>query len=240
MDKEREELLRTRTWSNKVRQENAPAPSDTALQERHEQSAEFNARVHQVLAEIPVPPTLRAQICARRNIIQVPSWREPRRFWAVAAMAALLAILATGLFLWNRPPAEDTTYAAFRSQMVGFALREYSMDIHTNQLGEVRAHLAANGAPANFQLPSPLAQAPVKGCKRLSWHGNPVGMVCFGASNGETLDMFVIDSAHAVNAADFNLEIIKNLPTATWQSGGKTFLLAGNIPVTELEKLVKS
>ena len=239
MDKEREELLRTRTWSEKVRQDNAPAPSDPTLQECHEQSAEFNARVHQVLAEIPVPPTLRARICARRKIITVPSWREPR-FWAAGAIAALFAILATGLFLWNRPPAEDTTYAAFRSQMVGFALREYSMDIHTNQLSEVRSYLAANGAPADFQLPSPLAAAPVKGGTKLSWQGKPVGMICFGASTGETLYMFVIDSAHAVNAADFNLEIVKNLPTATWRSGGKTFLLAGNIPVPELERLVKT
>ena len=36
------------------------------------------------------------------------------------------------------------------------------------------------------------------------------------------------------------ISTFKNLSTATWVSGNKTFLLAGKVPEQELERLTKS
>jgi hypothetical protein len=235
----RQALLRARNWSEKVRDPESSAnatANDPALAKLQQQSEQFNARVHQALADIPVPPALRDQILARNKIVTVPYWRTPRAI----AMAAALAFMATGLFFWTTAKfrGEDKTFAGFRSRMVGFALREYRMDIHTNSLAEVQKYLAQKGAPAGFNLPATLAQTPVKGGAALTWQGQPVSMVCFDKLN-TTLYMFVIE--HSV--APVNERVVapfKTVATATWTSDGKTFLLTGEVPLSELEMLTKS
>ena len=235
----REALLRARNWSEKVRDPESSmeaAEGDPALANLQQQSEQFNARVHQALAEIPVPPALRDQILARNKVITVPYWRTPRAI----AMAAALAFMATGLFFWTTAKfgGEDRTFAGFRSRMVGFALREYRMDIHTNSLPEVQKYLARQGAPAEFSLPPILAQTPVKGGAALTWQGQPVSMVCFDKLN-RTLYMFVIEHG-AAPVDERSLAPFKTVATATWTAGGKTFLLAGDVPLSELDTLTKS
>jgi hypothetical protein len=240
VDNNREDLRRARTWSPKVREETGPLPTgaDPELEQFGKESAEFNARVHQALAEIPVPPNLREQILARSKIIPVRGWRRQRPLLAIAAAFVLLGALA---ILFLRPAPEDRTFTGFRSRMVAFAIRQYSMDIHTNQFAAVQSYLARTGAPADFPLPTALANSPVMGGAKLSWQGKPVGMVCFAAKTGQTLYMFVIDSADIPGApAAFDLAPQKSLATAAWHSAGKTFLIAGDVPLEELEKLVKS
>ena len=235
----REALLRARNWSEKVRDPASGADAaedDPALANLKQHNEQFNARVHQALAEIPVPPGLRDQILARNKVITVPYWRTPRAI----AMAAALAFMATGLFFWTTAKfgGEDRTFAGFRARMIGFALREYRMDIHTNSLAEVQKYLTEKGAPAGFNLPATLAQTPVKGGAALSWQGQPVSMVCFDKLN-TTLYMFVIEHG----AAPVNERVVapfKTVSTATWTAEGKTFLLTGDVPLSELETLTKS
>jgi hypothetical protein len=204
---------------------------------------EFDSRVREAFASIPVPPNLREQILARGKIISVPFWRRSSTAKATLALAAAVVLVATGLIFWNNAPREDKTFAGFRSRMVSFALRSYDMDLHTNQLAAVQSYLATKGAPADFPLPPTLAATTVKGGKSLLWQGKPVGMVCFGHGN-ETLYMFVIDSplpgTPTNAAAPPAIATYKNLATATWTTGDKTFFLAGRIPATDLERLVKS
>ena len=239
MDNKRDELRRTRTWSRKLQEEGdvSSAGNDPELDQLRNESAEFNARVHHALAEIPVPPDLREQILARRKIIPVSGWRRHQVLLRIAAAFLILGTLAA--VFW-RPSSEDKTFAGFRSRMVAFAIRQYSMDIHTNQLASVQSHLASHGAPAQFSLPPGLAATPVIGGASFAWQGKPVGMVCFKATGGETLYMFVIDSADAPGSRDFEVSPQKNLGTVTWRSAGKTFLIAGEVPLQDLEQLVKS
>lgn len=239
MDNKREELRRTRNWSRKFQEENdvSPAGNDPELDQLRKESAEFNARVHHALAEIPVPPELREQILARRKIVPLSGWR---RHQALLRIAAAFLILGTLVVVFRRPGSEDKTFAGFRTRMVSFALRQYSMDIHTNQFAAVQSHLASHGAPAEFSLPPGLAARPVVGGASLEWQGKPVGMVCFKAIGGETLYMFVITSTDAPGSRDFEASPQKTLGTVTWRSAGKTFLITGQVPLQELEQLVKS
>src|SRR3954466_5883449 len=99
-------LLRQRPWvSRPVDEEGADlekASLDGELKELQSSHEEFNARVHQALAGIPVPPTLRDQIFARRKIVSVRTWQ-----WRAPAMLAALAALiafAASLFVFTNPP----------------------------------------------------------------------------------------------------------------------------------------
>jgi hypothetical protein len=239
VDNNREEFRLTRTWSRKLRPEDEPTSTrnNPDLDQLQKASADFNARVHHALAEIPVPPELREQILARRKIIPVSGWR---RHQALLRIAAAFLILGTLAAVFWRPGSEDKTFAGFRSRMVAFAIRQYSMDIHTNQLASVQGYLASRGAPAVFGLPAGLAARPVIGGASFSWQGKPVGMVCFKAVDGKTLYMFVVDSASVPGSVDFQASPQKSLGTVAWRSGGKTFLIAGEMPLHDLEQLVKS
>jgi len=238
-DEKREALLRARNWSEKVRDAESSMEAggnDAALTTLQQRSEQFNALVHQALADIPIPADLRDQILARNKVITVPYWRTPRAI----AMAAALAFMATGLFFWTTAKlgGEDRTFAGFRSRMIGFALREYRMDIHTNSLPVVQKYLADQGAPAEFTLPPTLAQTPVKGGAALTWQGQPVSMVCFDKLN-TTLYMFVIEDRVAA-VQERVVAPFKTVATATWTSNGKTFLLTGDVPLSELDLLTKS
>lgn len=244
----REALLRARNWSEKLRDEDpipASLQNDPAARELHRRSEAFNAQAHRSLQQIQVPSNLRERILAQqqstqpqsaeKKIITVPFWRTPRAI----ALAAAFAFMATGITFWITAPRENQSFAGYRSRMIGFALREYRMDIHTNNLAEVQKFLAQNGAPAEFNLPSSLAQTPVKGGATLTWQGRPVSMVCFDRLN-TTLYMFVIDHTSAPIKPTQEIATFKDLSTATWTSGNKTFLLAGKVPNEELERLTKS
>lgn len=228
-----ESALRTRTWSEKVRTEEAGLINSPDARELKNRSAEFNAKAHAALSTVPVPPQLRDQILASNRIIRVPFWRTPRAL----ALAAGLALLATGLIFLARAPREDQTYAGFRNRMIGFALREYRMDIHTNSFPAVEQFLTAKGTPSDLKLPPTLAQAPVKGGAALTWQGKPVSMVCFDRKE-TTIYMFVVDQP--TGAANFAHQDLpdKGVATATWTSAGKTYFLAAKLPQSELEQLV--
>ena len=247
MDKERakEILLLRRRWAPSRSSEETTAvelsEKDPELAAFAQQNEEFNARVHHELANIPVPDVpkgLRDQVLARGIVLPVPFWKKPE----LLAIAASLLVLGTALLFWMGS-REETTYAGFRSRMVGFALREYRMDLFTQSLPQLKEFLAARGGPSEFSLPAPLANTPLKGGARLSWQNVPVSMVCFDWQGKETIYMFVIDGTHA-SPAKFSSEPrlfrVKGLTTATWIADGKTFLLAAKIPQNVLSDLVKS
>jgi hypothetical protein len=238
----KEALLRRRTWLRAERAEDK-ALSDQAeaipeLKELMSEQERFNARVNEALAGIPVPPSLREHILARRKTVSVSFWRTRP---VLLAMAAALIILLTGVLFWMRVPTEDQTFAGFRSRMVGFALREYRMDKLTSNLAELKQFLAQTGVPSDFDLPRGLANTPVKGGARLSWQGKPVSMVCFDWKGEKTLYMFVIEEAElgsgAIPTTPY-LEEFKRLTTAVWSANGKAFLLAGELPQGEVLTLL--
>ena len=239
MDKDKEMLLRSRPWVKASEDEERAAKAagnDPALSKFHQQQQEFNARVHDELVAIPVPKDLRDQILARQKVLRVPTSTWSAK--PLLALAAALVLLGVGLFYWNRPQ-EDLSVAGFRSRMVKFVLKEYSMDRLTNDMTDLKNFLSSKGRPTQFVLPPELAKVPLKGGASLSWQGKPVSMVCFDWKGKETLYMFVLNEALA-NAAAPQIKPVKNLSSATWSADGKTFILAGEISEPELAGLVKS
>jgi hypothetical protein len=182
------------------------------------------------LRQIPVPAGLKEQIISERLAEQRRlAWRPVR---ALAAVAALVLIFSFAVF-WPVRPGPNTLNI-YQNRMVGVALRGYAMDLATNDLVQIRAHLARNRAPADFDLPAGLKQVEVSGCAVENWEGGKVSMICFRTGKplpaGEQSDiwLFVVDSSSfkGLPAGDATrVSRINRLITASWTQGNKLYLL---------------
>lgn len=209
----------------------ALAQKDPQLRRWLEQQTDFHRSVRQALHRIPVPDNLRERILAQAkvvtpNVVTPPAWTWRRGRWAMAAAIALLLGFAA---FWLLTPSGDG-FSTFRSRMVRAVLRQYSMDIQTNDLGQIRQYLGARQAPADFVLRPGLARLPVTGAGVLSWQGQRVSMVCLdGGARQGTLFLFVVDRAAVRRAPGESPELlpVSKLMTASWTDGDRTYLLAG-------------
>jgi hypothetical protein len=177
------------------------------------------------LRELPVPAHLKTALLAERKVIRPEFWQRPA-VWLAAAAACALLIGVAGLMLQPRVPDRFTD---FRSRMVRSALRQYSMDIVTNDMPSVRQFMAARGAPADYSLPPGLARLSLTGGAALKWRSTPVAMVCFDRGDQEMLYLFVMDRAVAKDAppATPHLEKVNKLMTVSWSEGDRAYVLAG-------------
>jgi len=113
--------------------------------------------------------------------------------------------------------------------LVRMALREYHLDIVTNDMDQVRNYLATHGGTGAYAVPAGLERLRLTGGGMARWRGNPVSMVCFDRGDREMLFLFVMegtavpDGPPAVPA----LTKVNKLMTASWTRDGKTYLLAG-------------
>ena len=199
-----------------------------------EQCAVQNA-IRERFKQVPVPAGLKEQILSEHKARSVVVWwRQPVSLAAAAALVALIGIAA----LWLRPrpePLEQVNTATFRSRMEGQVLRVYAMTLETNDLNQVRTHLAQQQAPADFALPGKLAQSPLAGCGVLKWQDKRVSMICFQTGKplppgGKSdLFLFVVDRSALPDAPETGVPEINpgtKLITATWSVGDKTYVLA--------------
>lgn len=202
------------------------ARRDPALKDWLERHGDFQRAVAKSFQEIAVPDGLCARLLAQPRIITpFPWWRRPGWLSAAAAVALLLGLAAW----WVRPPAENSL-SVFRSRMAGIVLRQYTMDIETNDMAQIRAYLARRQAPADYVLPEKLGRLPLLGADVLSWHGERVSMVCLDSVGQGTLFLFVVNGASVDGSASSTTEFmqIKKLTTASWTHQGRTYLLAGS------------
>ena len=176
-----------------------------------------------------VPAGLKDQILAERKVHTAPLQSRRRLLLAVAAIAVL-----AGLVIYWLPPSEDISYAAYRGRMVSTALRNYGMALATNDHAQIRTFLNRYGAPSDYILPQPLRRVALTGCAIEPWQGAKVSMVCFDSGQphppGQANDiwLFVIDSAGVRKPPAASAPIIAKVnraSTATWSTGGRTYLL---------------
>lgn len=185
----------------------------------------FQEAVRARLRSAPVPAGLRDQLLASRKVIRPAFWQRQSVWLAAAACLVLVLGLAVSLL---QQPAPDR-FADFRVRMVRTVLREYRMDVVTNDMTQVRRFLAEQGAPADYDLPAGLARLSLTGAGRLQWRGHAVSMVCFERADHEMIYLFVLPENAARTTPDHTLEVehVNKLATVSWTRGNKTYLLAG-------------
>ena len=186
----------------------------------------------------PIPADLRSQLLlARATIARRAWWSRPVWLAAAASVALLLA-----LGVWRLRPASGTgQLEAFLGAMELAAL---DMSAHVDAFGmdgpELKQWLTEHRGHPDFVLPPKIAQHGVMGCKVVEWQGHRVTLLCLKFDGGH-MDIFV------VNAADLpgtrlgeapQFAAASTLTTATWQSEGKIYHLAGNFSVDQLKRLL--
>jgi len=203
----------------------ALATRDPDLKQWWENHLACQLAVRAKLNTIPVPAHLRSSILAERKVIHVAFWQRAP-VWLAAAAALVLLIGVSTLLLQSRSPDR---FADFRSRMVRSALRQYSMDIVTNDMRQVRQFLAGHGAPADYALPAGLARLSLTGGASLKWRGAPVSMVCFDRGDNEMLYLFVMDQTVVKDAPAAAPQVTKvnKFVTVSWSDGRRAYVLAG-------------
>jgi hypothetical protein len=182
------------------------------------------------LREIKVPERLKKDLLTKRNIV-VPVapvltwWRQPT-FLSAAAIVVLLGAL---VLLFQETPRTPDRLAHYQSRMIGTALRQYHMDILTNDMRQVRAFMARKGAPADYEIPNGLERLQLTGGGALKWRGNPVTMVCFDRGDSQMLYLFVMKKEALKDPPPQTPQTfeISDLAAASWSEGDKIYLLAG-------------
>jgi hypothetical protein len=199
---------------------------DPDLRQWYERQRAFHRTVSETFRQVTVPAGLKERILARRKIVAPPFWR--RRPVLIAAAAAIVLLLALAGLWWR--PGPDRTFDTFRSRVVRSALREYRMDIVTNDAAQIRRYLAAQNAPADYRLNARLAKLPTVGAGLLSWLGRPVSMVCLDSGDAGMLFLFVVDRSAVQPAPPGTPEFLRvnKLMTASWTQGERTYVLAGH------------
>ena len=174
---------------------------------------------------IEVPAHLKARILAPPNIVRPQIWWRSPVWLAAAASFALLIGLAS---LWFKPASADG-FANFQSRMVSTALREYRMDIVTNDMSQVRQFMAARGAPADYEVAPGLSRLQLTGGGLLRWRNHPVSMVCFDRGDKQMLYLFVMDRSALKDPPPLRPQLnrVNELLAVSWSEGDKTYVLTG-------------
>lgn len=207
----------------------ALAQHDPALARWLEQQRAFHAAMRARFRKIEVPAHLKTSILARQKVPEIilptPVWRRTP-VWLVAAVSVVVLIGIAGV--WLKPRLPDR-FANFQARMVGQALREYRMDIVTNDMRQVRQFLAGSGAPADYDLTRGLERLRLTGGGRLTWRNNPVAMVCFDRGDNQMLFLFVMKRSALKDPPPETPQLTKvhHLLAASWTKGDKAYLLAG-------------
>lgn len=212
----------------------AQAQRDPALQQWLEKQVAFQQTMQETFQQVPAPSYLRDRILSRAKIVKPLHWS-----WGQVALAAAAAlVLLLGLAGWWLRSLPDDTFQTFRSRMVRMVLRQYAMDIVTNDMTQIRHFLATNNAPSDYVLTQGLAQLPATGAGVLSWQGQRVSMVCLDSRGQGTLFLFIVDRSAVKQppAAIPEFAEVSKLTTVSWTQGGKTYLLAGHGGKKELQR----
>ncbi len=202
------------------------ARRDPELGQWFAQHCAVQAALRAKFQQIAIPADLKARLLAGNKKILHPrfAWLQPV-LWALAASIVLVCALAG---FWLKPTAPDPL-AQFQARMVGSALREYRMDLVTNDMRQVRQLMAKGGAPADYAVTPGLEKLSLTGGGILRWQNHPVAMVCFDRGDNQMLFLFVLSRAAFPNPPSETPRLAKvnQLLTASWSSGDKTYVLAG-------------
>ena len=194
-----------------------------------EQHRAFQKAMRAKVRQIEVPAHLKSSLLiqGKARPITIPShawWRSP--VWLTAAVAMVLFLGLVGLWLKPRTPDQ---FANYQARMVSQVQREYRMDLETNDMRQIRQFLAQSGAPADYDVTRGLERLKLTGGGRLTWRSNPVAMVCFDRGDKQMLFLFVMKRSALKDPPPEmpQLTKVRQMLTASWTRGDKTYVLAG-------------
>jgi uncharacterized membrane protein YbaN (DUF454 family) len=197
---------------------------DPELQHWLHSHCEYQRAIREKLRSSPVPADLRERLLSSRKVVRVPVWRRPAAWLAAAAIIVFLGVA----LIWQ-PGKSPDRFAGYEARVVGSAVREYHMEVVTNDMAALRQHIAHGGAPGDYDIPDPLRQLELTGGGVLTWRNNPVGMVCFDRGDRQMLFLFVARASAFRDPPGPKPQVTRlaDLISVSWRAGDKCYTLAG-------------
>ena len=201
----------------------------------------WDAAIRRELRTVPVPADLKASLLAGSKVVPLPpaesrpsftAWLTPL-VWAMAAALILFAGLASYRSL--HAAGKNSQLADFARDMIAASPDDsHHVDVMNADFSQVKSWLADHHALANIDLPPAIAQASgLMGCRIMSWHGQPVSMLCFMMSGSHHVDLFVTPAASVADAPASGQPVYASVSqnaTAGWRVGDNVYVLAGQVP----------
>jgi hypothetical protein len=185
-----------------------------------------------------VPGELMTQLLAARKIIPVRAWWEQPAWVSLAA--CLMLIL--GLSGWLLHSAGQPRFTEFRTFVADSAAQLEHLDHLSPNLVEVRQWLQDRNAPSDFMVPAGLEGTPSIGCRKFSWNGRSISLVCFKIDNVGTVHLFVMNRSnlrHVPAGANPEFAVSNGgVATASWSNDQRVYVLAGKMDEKELRRLL--
>jgi hypothetical protein len=213
----------------------ALAKSNSKLALWFEQHCARQKALRAKFREVAAPAGLMEQIISEQAAQKKMTARQKDRVVAALAVAVIVVSLLFSVQFWlTHFHRNDISFAHFQNQMAYATTSGYGMDFTTNDLPQIRAYLARNGAPSDYVLPAPLEKTTVAGCAIENWYGKKVSMICFRTgkrlppNQQSDLWLFVVDRKavkHAPAAGPRQFAPVGPLFTAAWTQDGKLYLL---------------
>lgn len=201
------------------------AQRDHGLARWFEEQRAFDDLMAGSVKSIPVPTDLKASLLANRKIVRLPLLQDGRVHAAVAAGIVILAV-ASGAVFGSGP----MRFADLRQQLIDQAWStDAHLDFKSNDWSQVKKWLGQHTVAADFTLPPALAELNLNGAKVVEINGRQIPFVCL-ADGPKHLHLFVMNDQNLrdlppLGAPDF--EKCGAWKTASWQQGGRTFVLTG-------------
>jgi hypothetical protein len=201
---------------------------DPILRRWFEESVAFDAVMMEKLRAVTEPSDLRESILAGAKIGRGQRWTNRVRKWAIAAAVILTVLVGISIWQITRP----THLTGWQNQALGvissLVRQESRFDAQSRNAGDLLNWLRANHAPAAQKLPSTLEKLESLGCKKFSWNGTPVSVICFTRPDGGLIHLIATNATFATGRG------VRSVPsfaqrgdwaTATWREGDKIYML---------------
>ncbi|GEM_PF-1989314 len=195
----------------------------------------FDASIRKAIKATHRPEGLKELILDQCIPSEVSSTQSSVFQWVRYAIAACIVILfMVGFSLYNRlTNDEPLATLEFRSAMASYAYEaKFFLDLNTAEIDEISDWLVERKWPKFEKLPQSLGANQVLGCKKLTWRGQEVSLVCFHRADRKLVHLFVMP--RSTSSGDFvdvgELAVVYELETGGWADEQNLYLLVGSEP----------
>lgn len=195
------------------------AARDPELASWLEKESAFDAALRVRLREVKPPQGLKEAVLASTpETVPAPSGSR----WMPLACAAALALLATVAAVWLWPQGPESTFAAFRSEMVEVAASPIRFDYASTDPRALQRWLNTRTGTGSLTLPEAMKSLSGLGCREFKWRGHSVALLCFRVGEGQALHVFVLPRGALADAPEegpARFTASGGRHTATWRQG---------------------
>jgi len=185
----------------------------------------FDRAIAAHLGNLPAPFGLKTRILAQLR----PPAAAARWSWAVKlAGAAALLFLLTQIVSLFRPAAPRELVSNYAREMVSFIRLGGTLDMKSDDLGQIEGWLSKRDAAPGFVPPRLAALQPL-GCRLFSFRDQTVTLICFKRDNDRLAHLFVVGRAALPQmkaGAPPVFTSVGDWMTASWVENDRVYMIA--------------